>query len=409
VFYLTGFYQRVSPAVMTGELMRAFDIGAKDLGTLSAFYFYAYVLMQIPTGVLVDSWGARKLLLLGSLLAAVGTFLFGSTTSYALACLGRAIIGGSTAVGWIVLLKLTTNWFPARRFAMLSGLGLLFGNIGALTAQVPLRAAIEQFTWRPVVLASSAMIVGVFVLTWIVVRNDPSEQRFQSYAHSLLQRQDASSKGALLAGFKQIFHYRNTWLIVLAQGGIVGPIMSFTGLWGTPFLKARFGLQPKSAALVCSVMIVCWAVASPVCGGLSDKFGRRKPIYLAGCLISTIGWLTMFYVPLPLAAFVVVAAVTSLASGGVIIGFAYTKESVPVQFLATATGAVNIGNMIGPMLLQPGIGRILDQKWSGQFSGSVRVYGVDAFQAAFLLIVAWSLISCVLISLTRETHCKAAV
>jgi len=43
--------------------------------------------------------------------------------------------------------------------------------------------------------------------------------------------------------------------------------------------------------------------------------------------------------------------------------------------------------MIGPMLLQPGIGRILDQKWTGQLSGSVRVFGVDAFQAAFLLIV----------------------
>jgi hypothetical protein len=46
-------------------------------------------------------------------------------------------------------------------------------------------------------------------------------------------------------------------------------------------------------------------------------------------------------------------------------------------------GTVNIGNMIGPMLLQPGIGRILDQKWSGQLANGLRVYGVDAFQAAF--------------------------
>jgi MFS family permease len=410
-FYLTGFYQRVSPAVMTGELMRAFDIGAKDLGTLSAFYFYAYVAMQIPTGVLVDSWGARRLLLLGSVLAAGGTFLFGATTNYAVACLGRAIIGGSTAVGWIVLLKLATHWFPARRFAMLSGLGLLFGNIGALTAQVPLRLMIENFGWRPVVLASSAVILGVFVLTWIIVRNDPSERQFQSYAPTSLQRKDApSSNRTLLAGFKQIFHYRNTWLIVFAQGGIVGPIMTFTGLWGTPFLKARFGLQPSRAAMVCSVMIVCWAVASPICGALSDRIGRRKPIYLSGCLISTAGWIVMFYFPdLPLAAFVALAALTSMASGAVVIGFAYTKESVPVQFLATVTGAVNIGNMIGPMLLQPGIGRILDQKWAGQLAGNIRVYGVGAFQAGFLLIVVWSLLACVLISLTRETHCKASV
>ena len=67
LFYLSGFYQRVSPAVMTSELMSSFGIGAKDLGNLSAFYFYTYVAMQIPTGVLVDSWGARKLLIAGSI------------------------------------------------------------------------------------------------------------------------------------------------------------------------------------------------------------------------------------------------------------------------------------------------------------------------------------------------------
>ena len=50
--------------------------------------------MQIPTGVLVDSWGARRLLIAGSLAAAAGTCLFGLTSSYALASIGRAIVGG---------------------------------------------------------------------------------------------------------------------------------------------------------------------------------------------------------------------------------------------------------------------------------------------------------------------------
>ena len=77
LFYLAGFYHRVSPAVMTDELMSAFHIGASGLGNLSAFYFYFYVAMQIPTGVLIDSWGARKLLIAGSCTAALGAILFG--------------------------------------------------------------------------------------------------------------------------------------------------------------------------------------------------------------------------------------------------------------------------------------------------------------------------------------------
>jgi len=409
-FYLTGFYQRVSPAVMTGELMRAFAIGAKDLGNLSAFYFYAYVAMQIPTGVLVDSWGARRLLIAGSISAAAGTVLFAATDNYALACAGRAIVGGATAVGWLVLLKLATHWFPARRFAMLSGLGLLFGNLGALGAQVPLRLAIEHFGWRAVVLGSAVAILVVCGLAWTLVHNDPADRQFASFAPPALQRRERPTVAGILAGFRQIFRYRNTWLIFFAQGGIVGPILAFTGLWGAPFLRARYALLPAQAAAVCSVMIVCWAVASPISGAISDRIGRRKPIYWLGSLVAAVGWLVLFYTPgLPLAAFIAVAAVTSLASGAVVLGFAYAKESVPVQFLGTISGAINIGNMIGPTLLQPGIGRILDQRWSGQVAAGVRVYGVDTFQAAFLLIAAWSVAACLLIGLTKETHCRPSV
>jgi MFS family permease len=407
LFYLTGFYQRVSPAVMTSELMRDFGLGAKSLGSLSAFYFYFYVAMQIPVGVLIDSWGARRLLFWGALSAAAGTFLFGGTSSFAAACAGRAIIGGATAAGWLVLLKLATHWFPARRFAMLSGLGLFFGNLGALVAQVPLRLLIEHFGWRAVVLGSAGILLGVWALVWAFVQNDPADAGLESHAPDALRGSGRRTMRELAGGFRKVFGYRNTWFIFLAQGGIVGPILSFTGLWGTPFLKARFGLPPARAAAVCSVMIVCWAVASPIAGALSDRIGRRKPIYLLGAATSAAGWAVMAYLDfLPLPAFVAIAALTSLASGAVVLGFAFAKESVPMQFLGTVSGAINIGNMIGPMLLQPGIGQVLESQWTGQVGNGVRFYDLHAYHTSFALIVGWAALSCLLISATNETFCK---
>jgi len=53
--YLIGFYQRVAPAVMTAELTGVRSRAA-GLGNLSAFYFYSYVAMQVPTGILADRW-----------------------------------------------------------------------------------------------------------------------------------------------------------------------------------------------------------------------------------------------------------------------------------------------------------------------------------------------------------------
>jgi MFS family permease len=248
------------------------------------------------------------------------------------------------------------------------------------------------------------LCLGFF--SFFLVKNDPTDSGYQSYAPLQAHLQHTSVLERLKS-FGHIFGYRNTWLIFLAQGGIVGSILSFTGLWGSPFLRARFGLQQTTAAEVCSVMIVCWAIASPICGALSDKIGRRKPIYLGGTAVATLGWASMFYIrELPLTAFVVIAAITSFASGAVVIGFAYAKESVPPQFLGSISGTVNIGNMVGPTLLQPAIGLILDRSWTGAVNKGIHVYSAHAYQRAFALMVGWLCVSIVLLSLTRETRCR---
>ena len=388
---------------MTDELMRTFSISAASLGNLSGFYYYTYLAMQIPTGILIDSWGARRLLIMGSVAAALGTFLFAATDNFVLACVGRALIGGSTAVAWVTLLSLATHWFPARKFALLSGLGLLFGNLGALVAQVPLRLAIQAFGWHRVVFVSAVFILCIGLLAFFFVKNDPVDDGYTSYATPL----GKPVAGGRLRGFRQIFAYRNTLLIFFAQGGIVGSILSFTGLWGSPYLRMRFGLQQTTAAEVCSVMILCWALASPLFGAMSDRIGRRKPLYLGGCIATAIGWACLFYLPgLSLTTFIIIGALTSVASGSVVIGFAFGKESVPPHCMGSISGLVNMGNMIGPTLLQPSIGAILDRHWTGAVVKGIHVYGVPAYQVAFALMVGWLCCSIALLSFTRETGCR---
>jgi len=94
--YFAGFFHRVAPAVMTDRLRADFRIGAAALGNFSAFYFYSYFLMQVPTGILSDYWGPRRLLTAGALVGACGTFLFASVSSI----LGAMIL--QPAVGWLL-------------------------------------------------------------------------------------------------------------------------------------------------------------------------------------------------------------------------------------------------------------------------------------------------------------------
>ena len=405
VFYLIGFYLRVAPAVITDKLMVDFQIGAAALGNLSAFYYYSYVAMQIPTGALANSWGSRKLLTSGAMVAGVGTLLFGLAPTLFWANISRLLIGGSVAVAFVAMLKLAAHWFPHRRFALVSGLALFSGLIGAVTAGVPLRALVDWIGWRPVMVGSAGISFLVAALTWIFVRNDPSEIGYAGYAPVLSPTSPTAGRKGIRSGFREVFRYRNTWLLVAAPSGVVGPVLAFSGLWGVPFLSTHYHLSPTKAAALTSTLLVAWALAGPILGALSDRLGKRKPIYAAGCTLALLGWIFILLVPgLSFPVLVGLLLTTGFASGCMIIGFAFVKESVPAAYAGTVSGVTNMGVMIGPMVLQPAIGWVLDRNWSGTMEGGVRIYDLSTYRKGFLLILAWSLLASILILFTRETH-----
>lgn len=402
--YLIGFYHRVAPAVMTGELMKDFAIDAAGLGSLSAFYFYSYVAMQTPTGILADRLGPRRLLSMGALAASIGGLIFGLAPTMIWASIGRLLIGGSVAVAFVGMLKLASHWFAPRQFALATGMALFCGIIGAVFAGVPLRLLVNTMGWRPVMTASAFITLVVAIAIWLFVRDDPSEKGYQSYSSAVPEE---TSRYSVVAGMREIFRYRNTWFLCLIPGGVVGCILTFSGLWGVPFLTTSYGISPAHAAALNSAMLVAWAVGGPLCGGLSDRMGLRKPLYVICNISLVLAWTVIIFIPaLPLPLLTGLLLFAGLASGGMIISFAFVKESVPSDLGGTASGILNMGVMAGPMIMQPAVGWILDLKWHGEFLNGVKIYNFSAYRYGFSLMLGWAILSAVLILFTKETHCR---
>ncbi len=401
-FYLIGFYQRVAPAVITRELMSEFALGGAALGNLAAFYYYSYVAMQIPAGVLADRWGPRRVLTAGAALAAAGTLIFALATNYTAAGFGRLLIGGSVGVAFVAMLKLAGHWFAPTRFAMLSGLALACGILGAVSAGVPLRLLVDAYGWRNVLCLSAALTAALAVIIWLAVRDDPSERGFASYAPAL-----AAHKTSALRGVRQALATRNVWLVFLISGAVSGPTLTFGGLWGVPFLTTHYGISTSQASMVTSLLLVCWAVAGPFVGALSDRLRQRKPIYVLGAVLATAGWCCALLAPhLPLALLVVVLAFTGCVSSTVMVGFAIAKESSPAALGGTAGGIANMGNMLGGMIMQPAVGWLLDRSWSGTLANGVRTYDFAAYRAGFAFMLVWLGLSLLLLVFVAETHCR---
>src|SRR4030066_271634 len=75
--YALSFFHRMAPATIAADLQQTFAASAALLGGISATYFYIYTLMQIPTGVLADTLGPRRILTLGGIIAGAGSLMFG--------------------------------------------------------------------------------------------------------------------------------------------------------------------------------------------------------------------------------------------------------------------------------------------------------------------------------------------
>ncbi len=406
LFYLMGFFQRVAPGVMTAELMREFQISAAALGNLSGYYFYSYVAMQIPTGIIADAWGPRRLLSAGALVASVGTLLFALASNLAWAAVGRLLIGGSVAVAFVGMLKLSNSWFPPRFYAMVSGMALFCGIIGAVFAGTPLRLLINLYGWRNVITASALITFGICIAIWIFIRDYPHQKGYADRAGFEIGGSRLTGRG-VIKGILKVLRYRNTRLLFVIPGAIVGSVLTFSGLWGVPYLTTHYGLSASKAAIVTSSVLVAWALGGPLFGWFSDRWRCRKPLYIAGCALTLLGWGVALYIDnLPLAMRIAALLLAGFSSGCMIISFAFAKESVPGHLSGTISGLVNMGVMMGPMLLQPAVGWMLDHKWQGQIQSGVRLYSLQAYQSGFSMMLVWVAVALVLLLFTCETHCQ---
>jgi MFS family permease len=399
-FYLFGFFQRVTPASLAPDLMRDFGLTAAGLGNLSAFYYYAYAAVQIPTGMLVDRYGPSRMFFAGAILGGVGSIVFAWAETPGYAGLGRALIGAAHGFAWVSMLKLVTHWIAPERFATLSGLSLGVGTLGAVLAGPPLRWLADAFGWRIVIGVSGLLALALAVAIRTKMRDDPVDFGFASF---LPKGQHDTPPASALADLREILRYPNPWLLGLVNSGTCGAFLAFAGLWGVPLLSQVHGIGVAQAALITSSMLVLFAAGGPLFGLWSDRLRRRKRPFVIGALAMLGGFAVLTVWPQgPLALLVPLLLAASFGAGAMVLSFGFAKESAPLRLQGTVTGVVNAGVMLGTLVQMPVIGLILDSRWQGVVIDGVRQYDVSAYRAGLVFLLAWIALATLLLAVTRE-------
>lgn len=374
-----AFLQRVAPSVMVTDLMREFAVGAAVMGNLSAIYLYAYAGLQMPVGLALDRWGPRRMLTVAAVIAAFGSALFALADGIAFAYLGRLLVGVGSAVGFVGALKLATHWFPANRFAFVSGLTMLIAMLGAIAGQAPLAALVGEIGWRSSMLGAAALAALLALATWLIVRDRPVGEAQTPHTdpdHISLRR----SLVQVLAG-------RQNWIIALYGGAMTAPFLSYAGLWGVTHQMRLYDLDRIEAAGSNSLMLVGWAVGAPAGGWISDRLGRRRLPMTGAAILAFVGWVILLYTPdLTLVMDQVMLFLIGTASGAMVVSIAAARERASAAVSGATTGFINMAMVGAGALLQPGIGLLLDSRWDGTIVDGARVYSLAAFDTALVTL-----------------------
>ncbi len=397
--YVLSFFQRFAPAGIAQDLAASFQTSAASLGILAATYFYVYMVMQVPTGILVDTLGPRRVLFLGGVIGGGGSLLFGLAETLNAALIGRTLIGLGVSVVFISMLKIIAVWFEEKRFATVVGMSMLVGNLGSVLAGAPLAMVAQATGWRSafVTVGVISLVLGAFC--WLVVRD-----RVEEGAHVARPRVDRTM---ILGGLLSVLKNPATWPAAAVNFGLGGSFFAFAGLWATPYLVGVHGMTRAVAATHLSIYFAAFALGCLVVGGVSDRIGRRKPVVLISAHVYGLIWLVwLSAVPLTTAITYPLFALMGLATASFTLTWACAKEVNPPMLSGMSTSVTNIGGFLGGALLQPLVGWAMDLSWNGAMADGVRLYAPTDFRFGFMLMAGVAWFGAISAWRIRETRCR---
>lgn len=364
LFVVSNYVQQIVPDVIAPDLSKAFGASEGSLGNIAACYFYAYAILQIPVGLIMDRFGTRRPLVAAIIAAGLGQIGFSMARTTEESEIARITMGTASAFSFIGCLKLVQEWFPPSRFSTLAGMTNTAGMIGA-AASAPVALLVNWLGWRGTVLWLGGADLLLALLVLMVVRDTPRSPGSDGQ-ESRPTEKNISSGGLSSAGVISFLTDSQVWLNAAYATGISLVFVAFGGLWGSAYLGKAYGVGGVEAAGICSLLFVGGIAGSLFFGWYSDYLRLRKlPMILAG-IGAPLAMASMLYLPdLPLSGFKVLLLLVGFFGCANIVSYAVARDLYPrlaglsIGFLSTCffAGGAASQPMVGKMLERASVGR----------------------------------------------------
>ena len=367
---------RTTNAVLAPWLIKDLHLDTEGLGLLSAGFFYAFSLTQIPISILLDKVGAKRLMIVLSFVGLTGAVMFSLAQSLGMGLAGRLLLGVGMACNLMGPLKLLTEWFAPNTFATVSGLLYAIGTLGNIVAATPLVLLVEQLGWR---LSFQTIIAFHLLLTLMLFWLVQDRPQAKSAAAG------SSSAGSPFKNLGILIRSKDYWIISAGTFVRYGTHAALQTLWAGPLLMEALRFSPVEAGNILLAMNIGLILGGPLWGAVSDRV-FKTPKWVVGGGLLALALITFALRALPQGASALVAGAIFLAFGiasasGMHV-YAHIKALVPKDMAGAAMSGTNFFTMLGPAVFLQGLGIVMQELYPEASRGP------QAFGTALLICVA---------------------
>ncbi|SFK52202.1 Sugar phosphate permease [Geodermatophilus ruber] len=366
--------QRSSLGVAATDAFDRFGIAAATLATFSVAQLVVYALMQVPVGVLIDRYGSRRLIVLGSVVMAGAQSVFAFSETLPVAIAARVALGIGDALVFISVMRLVPAWFPPARSGTITSAVGPMNALGFVVSGVAFAAVLAALGWTPSFLLAALVSVAAALVVVVLLRDSPQPRPPRIPLGRALEVAGRDLRAAWVEpGTRLAF-----WLNFAA----LFPGMMFGVLWGYPFLVVGQGVSPGLAGAMLTILAVSGVAYGASVGLLMNRYPYRRTLIglgLVGLAAAVWGVVLLWPGPAPVWLLVVLVLVVPLAGVAAILTLDLARTFNPPRRLGSAIGLVNAGGFLGTLLAVLAIGLVLQVVTP---RGSTE-YSLTAFKWAF--------------------------
>jgi sugar phosphate permease len=397
--YFSSVVERSSMGVASLAATHRFGIGATALSSLSVAQLVIYAVMQIPVGILLDRFGAKKLIVFGSLVTGLGNMLVALTPVFAGAIAGRMLVGFGDAFVFVSMIRLINGWVRGGRATRFTQLFANIGQLGQIASAIPFAYFLGFAGWTPAFTLASSLALVAGCLGVVFLKNEPDFRPLSAEVGWFAQ---------LKTNLRDVYTRKAFWVHFTMQSS--GSV--FILLWGYPFMVQGEGLSKATASALLSSFVFIGFVVGPILSHFCVAYPRMRHLLILGVYsLIAVAWLIILLTPGVNPFWQIIFLVLCIGIGGPasMVAFDYSRTNIPVARLGSSNGIINSGGFVATFMSVGLIGVALDAIHTSGTFGHFGLYSLAAFKLAFPLLIAVNTIGLVMFYLARRSALRLAV